>query len=445
MPRLQSSISWLLILIAHGVLAAAWWWLMPAGFSADHARFWVNQVLPPLAIAIIVALLIAARRKHFGVARAGIAVLAATWFAVAISSRMAFPISLRIKFLIPLVAFACVLITAFAPALRAARLPPTLSAVAVLFGLSLGGWLPLTQRADAPSTLPLNPPDATAAALPPFDQQPRTRSFSGFDVTPSSGIVQLRRGRFTLAIRPMLEFRSRSPDRFWTVFAPRDQRVGPSRVLAGYADRPAGVSMSYRDDGESRLSVEEAGDGWGANMDATLTLPKPVYSHLNTFCEFQFVGHRELSVTFSPCPQTKIDVVHFDYPVGDPARFAYLDTGGVFRVVEASSGEKGPFKMLAEGKMSRDDSLVMTLHDKGVEIARVELLDWARQASTALSPTAGWRVPVNAIEFSRDTEEPDSVASFYVTLAASSVGRGFDSVGHAAGTYRNRVRASWVE
>ena len=52
---------------------------------------------------------------------------------------------------------------------------------------------------------------------------------------------------------------------------------------------------------------------------------------------------------------------------------------------------------------------------------------------------------MNAVEFSRDTKDDDAVASFFVTLAGTSVGRGWDSVGHAAGTYRSRIRAGWVE
>jgi hypothetical protein len=372
--------------------------------------------------------------------------LAATWLAIAISARMTFPISLRVRFWIPLLFFACVLVAAFAPALRNARWPKFVTAAAVLIGLALGAWLPRTQRADEASTQPLNiATGTTPTSLPSFEVQPLTRSLQGFDVTPSSGIVTLRRGRYTLAIQPMLDFRSRSPDRFWTIFAPAADRTGPTRLLDGFIDRGSGVSMTYRDDDRTFLTVDQAGDGWGAIIEATSTIPRPIYTHLNTFCEFQFAGHSKLSVTFSPCPQTPIEVMYQDYPVGDPARFAYLDSDGTFRIVQASSGEKGPYTTLAEGKMSRDDSLVMILSNKSDQIARIELLDWARQASTAASPTAGWRVPVNAIEFSRDTEHENSVASFFVTLAGTSVGRGWDSVGHAAGTYRSRVRAGWVE
>jgi hypothetical protein len=129
----------------------------------------------------------------------------------------------------------------------------------------------------------------------------------------------------------------------------------------------------------------------------------------------------------------------YDYPFGRPARFAYVDEARRFRVVEASSGEKGPFRVLAEGRLEPADPLEIRLYDDDRPIARIRLLDWSAQASTRLSPTAGWGVPENAIEFSLSGNEPTSPASLFITLAGTSVGRGWDSVGHAAGKYRNRI------
>ena len=68
------------------------------------------------------------------------------------------------------------------------------------------------------------------------------------------------------------------------------------------------------------------------------------------------------------------------------------------------------------------------------------MADWAAQADTTISPTAGWGVPVNAIEFSLVDDPASSPASIFVTLAATSVGRGWDCVAHNPGTYRNRIR-----
>jgi hypothetical protein len=142
---------------------------------------------------------------------------------------------------------------------------------------------------------------------------------------------------------------------------------------------------------------------------------------------------------FSPCPDKPIDVLPTDYPAGRPARFAYLDAAGIFHVVEASSGEKGPFHELASGKLPRDQALEITFLDTNRSIGSVVLADWSAQVSTDLSPTAGWGVPQNSIEFWLGGDNPRSNASLSISLACTSVGRGFDSVGHAAGVYRNRM------
>lgn len=226
---------------------------------------------------------------------------------------------------------------------------------------------------------------------------------------------------------------------------PAERRTPIERTLTGFASADGGgVDMAYKDLGRSWLSVRDSPDAGSITLDAISQLDEPVFSHLNQWCQFQLAGHRDLEVIFSTSPEQNIAVTHFDYPIGDPSRFAYFD-GGALKVCEAASGEKGPFKTLAEGKIARGNPLTMTLVDQGVKILRVTMLDWTAQASTALSPTAGWGVCENAIEFSRDTTDKSSTALFFVSLAGTSVGRGWDSVGHVAGTYRNRMKIEWVD
>jgi hypothetical protein len=191
--------------------------------------------------------------------------------------------------------------------------------------------------------------------------------------------------------------------------------------------------------GRSSLTLDRDDTG-GLEIDATAWLDRPVYSHLNTFCDIEVRGHSRLSLGFSPCPETPVEVRRFDYPFGRPSRFAYVSANRRFRVVEAQTGEKGPFRTLAEGVLKPEDPLVITVFDQDQPRVAVTLHDWSAQASTQLSPTAGWGVPVNAIEFSlNDDDGPTSAASIFITLAGTSVGRGWDSVGHAAGAYRNRL------
>jgi hypothetical protein len=150
-------------------------------------------------------------------------------------------------------------------------------------------------------------------------------------------------------------------------------------------------------------------------------------------------GHRRLELEFSPCTGVPIEVRKFDHPFGRPARFAFVDQSRTFRVVEATSGEKGPFRALASGRLGPEEPLIVGLRDNGRLVGRISLLDWSGQADTTISPTAGWGVPVNAIEFSLADDQPSSPASIFVTLAGTSVGRGWDCVGHKPGIYRNRI------
>lgn len=150
-----------------------------------------------------------------------------------------------------------------------------------------------------------------------------------------------------------------------------------------------------------------------------------------------------LGLRFSPSPELVVEVVHSDYPFGAPARLAYLDEEGIFRVVQAKDAEKGPFTTLGEGPLARGEALGIVLVELGEqhnrELATIVFRDWSLQVSTELSPTAGWGLPQNAVEFGRISMEPTSAVYIDLTLAGTSVGRGWDSVGHRAGVSENRV------
>jgi hypothetical protein len=439
----QSRLFWLLVLVGHAVAAAGWLVLMPRGFPVTHPRFWANVVIPLLLIAAMTAALVAARRGRPVVVRAVLVALAGMWAAAAVSALVAFPVSIQWRLAVPLGMAVAVSVAANASYLRPARLRRAVAALAALSGMLLGAALPWTQRAPDPSTYPLNEPLPRPARVTSIDdaqpQQPRTRRTGAALVQPNDGQLSISYGRYVLYVQPLLTFVSRSPDRCWTSLARRAHRVGPGRRLLATSDDGR---MHYEDDGRSALLV--TGDDSGAAVVAHAELPHPVYSHLNAFCEMQMAGHRKLAVSFSPCPDVSVDVLPSDYPVGRPARLAFLGGDGVFRVVEASSGEKGPFHELARGVLERGDALTITFHDDGRPFCTVTLDDFARQASTDLSPTAGWGLPMNAIEFSLAGERDSSPASVFITLAGTGVGRGWDSVGHRAGTYRNRMRVEFM-
>ena len=80
----------------------------------------------------------------------------------------------------------------------------------------------------------------------------------------------------------------------------------------------------------------------------------------------------------------------------------------------------------------------MVLSDAGGAACRLTFESWAAQASVEPSPTAGWGVTQNDVELLESSAAGQS--ALFLSLAATSIGRGWDTVGHAAGTYRNVIR-----
>jgi hypothetical protein len=395
-----------LSLLLHVAGALCAWWLLPQGFSPDHPRFWANTAVPWALVALAGGALLARR------GRAITAGLPAFWMGMAAGWLASSPQT----GLLPALLFALV---GLLLGLRARRLLAGVSRIELLPGpllLGAGALCAFAQRAPPPSTRPLGEVEPL-----PLLEDPELQ------VHAEAGRVGLRVGALRLELEPLLTFDSRSPDRGWVLFAPEDLRDGPGRALLSQQ----GGTFTYRDDGTSTLRVGRDAQG-AAWIEAVTRLERPVWAHLDTSLVLWVTGHQRLQLAFSPCPEVPVEVMHM--------RAAYLGEDGVFRVVEPRSREKGPFREFASGPLARGEPLGITLLDAGAPVATVTLLDWSAQASTEPSPTAGWGFPQNALEFVRADTEPSSPAVLFVTLAATSVGRGFDTVGHAAGTYPNRVR-----
>jgi hypothetical protein len=111
---------------------------------------------------------------------------------------------------------------------------------------------------------------------------------------------------------------------------------------------------------------------------------------------------------------------------------------GSFRVVSASDGEKGPFQTLANGKLQRGEPLTMTLRMDDSSLCTITFETWSTHASTDLSPSAGWGVSQNSVQFFSNRNQ----VLILLSLADTGPGRGWDSVGHARGRYRNLMTFS---
>jgi len=431
---------WVAVLLAHGGAAIAAWLLLPGGFPLAHARFFANRVVPVLLVVSVLAVAVqVARRPRF--LPALLLVYPSSWLCAALAASIAFPESGgRVALVSAFVAL--LLALAVAESWWRQGAPPRKARLAGLPAAALGAGFLLAQRAPEPSTRPF----ATALASDPgseskmvaLDAGDAVELASWLRIGPSSGRIVVQAGAVNIVVEPRLEFTSRSPDRFWTVFAPARRAPLPAIVRVERTD--VELRMDDADGGSLRVRATSAGT---TAIEAHTLLEAPVYSHLNAFARLSVTGHRRLGLRFSPCPELVVEVVRSDYPFGAPARVAYLDARWRFRVVQATDAEKGPFTTLGEGPLARGEPLGVVLVELGDssrrELATIVFRDWSLQLSTELSPTAGWGLPQNALEFGRVSTEPTSAAYINLTLAGTSVGRGSDSVGHRAGVYTNRI------
>ena len=351
-----------------------------------------------------------------------------TWVGVALGALATFPVAGGL-----VTALACFPLALACLGLLCAGLPPSrqrlrLALPLLLAGCVLGAQQPWARRGADPATRPLDP--AALSSLPAADLAPL-----GSTQVVANGIVRvpLPRGG-VLEVDPILRFRSRSPDRAWTIFAGRWGHSELPFPLQRVEGAPGVVQLRF---GGPLPGVLRVSNRNGLELDARRTLPEPIYSHLNHACSFGLVGPRGTWwIRFGEGGE-RIQIVGYDYPVGRPARCAVLRRGGKLEVLEATSAEKGPFRTLASTSLG-EGPLVITLERDELPVVRLTLFDWASQVSQQRSPTAGWGLPENGIEF---WAVPGGKGIWIsASWAATSVGRGWDSVGHAAGTYRNRIR-----
>ncbi|MHC5199515.1 MAG: hypothetical protein ACYSO1_05290 [Planctomycetota bacterium] len=430
------------LFFGYAVAFAAWWYISPKGFSVGHLRFWSNNIIP---IIIVLASLICwigvfrSRRSLLSVLMPSYPVATLGFI---IAGMVLYPVSMRPIFLIPLLCWLAVLVilTFFTVKHHPITKPRWIPTV-LLVGLSvlMGAALPWSQQSWEPATKPLNPEKVLNSNLPLNPSQSPFQLSNQVTVFPRYAEIMINDLKTQLNISPLLTFYSCSPDRCWILLSPHQERMGTKHIFKGMRRTQDGLYLEYNDTERSTLEITSPDNERYVELDVSCEILNPVYSHLNTFTEFAVKGKEKIFVSFSPCPDKRIEVTAFDYPFGRPARLAYLDESEMFRVVQAKSAEKGPFTTLAEGKLLEEQPLELTIYDGDSPIYRIIFEDWATQNSKQLSPTAGWGLPENAIEFSLDGENPNQ-ATFFVTLASTSTGRGFDSVGHNAGVYRNRIR-----
>ncbi len=376
MTRLGAAVIW----IAATAVGLAAWVYTPAGFALVHPRTWVGVVAPAaLMIAGAFGVVCVARKREAFESRVAVG-------ALIVSGGLAAVVLYERAGVFPALVVGPTGLAFLLASRDGVRRRPRRSAAIALLMSVIGAGTSWALRAPDPSTRPLG-------SLPEGGE-PATK-------------IETDCGRLRLRIDPTLTFEDGSRSRFWSPFNSDDARsaLGPATVVS-------------RRDGEALL------------IDAGRTLSETLYSHLNRFTLIEVWRAKELSVRLAP------ESPSIEVPPSAPMRFLTWD-GENLRAYEASDAEKGPFRPLAEHPVRRGSPVSLELLDGGEPQCRVTLLDFTAQASTELSPTAGYGLPQNAIELLASDGAP--VQWLVFSLAATSVGRGFDTVGHAAGDYRNRI------
>jgi hypothetical protein len=397
----------LVLHLAGGVVALA---LLPRGFAPDDIHLWSNTIIPATAsVAVVVGLIHALIRRSAMALGVLVATAAGGWVSAVVVGAIMFPVSMTFpRLAVPALIAALLLALAWWSTTHAAR-----SLATLVIGAGLGVVVIVAQRAPLPSTHPIG---GTLLDVPGADGP--------------IGDVVAPCGRRQIRVNPLLTFLSRSPDRTWTILSP--DPPGSRRRQTGYRETTAGVQAAFVDDGQSTLATLRDADGLGVDIEAISKLPDPVYSHLNTFTSIEVPF--DATVSFGPTGALRFPIEPADYPSGRPIKLAYVDAQLGFHVVRARDAEKGPFAELAGGRLGRGETLTLEVRPRDDSDAgcRIIFQDWSSQVSTEPSPTAGWGIPQGSIQFFSGL--------VLLTLADTGPGRGFDSVGHAAGTYRNRVR-----
>jgi hypothetical protein len=406
------------VLTIHAAACAVALVYLPRGFAPSDLHAWTDTWLPlAAALVIVVALVRFVFFRSSGLFVSLVsAAIAGGWLAAVVTGNALFPVSINMERSVGPAAIAIALATvAWATKLR---LWPSLTAGAI--GAVLGAVEVYGQKAPPPSTRPLGGTLADVHGEPTKDDA-------------ATGQVSFPCGKEHVRVRPLLTFESRSPDATWTVLAPPGA-FGPRRKFEAFAKEKNGFRARYTDDGESSLVATK--DAKGLDIEAMSKLPHAVHSHLNAFTLIHVPF--ETTVAFSPTGQERFSVDPSDYPSGRPMQLAYLGADIAFHVVRASDAEKGPYTELAKGRLGRDEPLTIDIRHKDGSPGTCKLTfkDWAAQVSTEASPSAGWGVPQNSIQLISRGKE----ALIVLTLAETGPGRGWHSVGHAEGTYRNRVR-----
>jgi hypothetical protein len=414
--RLLVAIMFASLGLIHAAAALAWWWWMAGGFETLALSSFANRWIPMMMLLTSSGSVLMIVIGHIAAGRLLLVATLSFWLGLGVAARFVFPESSG-QWWIAVAVFGA-LSTTVCGWLPHRRRRVT-AAPAALVGVLAGVVFIVAQRGPEPTVSPRGQAD-----LP----EPVVSDCDGFD-----GTFELFMGSTRVMLDPLLTFQSVSPDRSWTALAPAETWRGKSRECIGLVRGQQEIRAWFETQGRAMIHAQREPGGSTLSVNATTVLDTPVFSHLNRSLVATFESSKPIAVRLSPCSDVLLDLV------SDPEsgiRFAYVTQERQFVIARAAQQEKGPFTTLCEAKLETDTPLVITIIEDRRAIGELHVYDWVDQAGTEPSPTAGWGVPVNAIEL---WPVPGRGGVLSISLAATSIGRGWHSVGHRAGAYANRV------
>ena len=383
-------------LAVHTVASLGYWIAQPRGFEVFSRFFLEHQVVAPALFAVSAA----------GAAAALMNRLRTLWVAVGILSGFWISSSALIAFLGTtffsrpfwglLAGSVALLILAYR---RVRPDPPALLTGGTVVGVALSAlfwfatWAPPATSAPGDAEIP--PPPET----PGVDRLEQ----EGIHVSVAGSEVVIESGGRRAVVRPGFDYRSVSDGGLWTIFQFRSSQLPPWSCGRSKEGR-----LEIRADNEDFLA---AGRIWIENrtvhVRCATRVKREVASHLSSVMQLDLAG----DATIEGLPW-RLD--HFQ----DRTEFAAIRNGGT-EFLRASRGEKGPFETV--GSWDRRDPLLT------VGGWKVRVRGWADQGSPQPSPTAGWGVSQATIE--------KAGATYFWSLASTSIGRGWHTVRTAEGVY----------
>jgi len=201
---------WGISFLLTGLCSGAYFFMMAGGFPTSSLLFWSNTIMSPvITVLILLSLIFRSKQKAKAYRTCKISYIAFIGSFI-ITAKILYPQTVRVSFLVFFAVFIGVLLLSLLQEKVSAKHIYVIPACAL--SISIGFILPLSQKTEAASTIPLNEP--LSQFTTPLKKVSEAVSLrEGASVYLNNAAFRVRSGKSTLHIHPLLRFISLSPDK----------------------------------------------------------------------------------------------------------------------------------------------------------------------------------------------------------------------------------------